>query len=243
MKDKIHFFGSYEGNYQNRANRVAIPASAAGIPGARHGESRAVQRALHIAVPREPVFRQDQRRRSTTSRTPRSASATVTRRTSATLAETRHVRGGGAILTTTTTSCRSSTTTSPGPWLNEAKVDYSRFHRGFSPELGSAHPRRLYLRHQRAITSIGAANSIQEFIQKRIGFRNDLTYTGFEAAGEHVFKGGSASTSPTYDINKDNDGVPAVRVSAQIRQHWQRRSDLQLHVPVPAALRHAAIRS
>src|SRR5207248_4729679 len=26
VKDKLHFFGSYEGNYQNRANRVSFPA-------------------------------------------------------------------------------------------------------------------------------------------------------------------------------------------------------------------------
>ena len=32
VKDKIHIFGSYEGNYQNRNNQVAIPAPPAGFP-------------------------------------------------------------------------------------------------------------------------------------------------------------------------------------------------------------------
>src|SRR3989442_15160112 len=32
VKDKIHFFGSYEGNYQNRANAVNIGTLPAGFP-------------------------------------------------------------------------------------------------------------------------------------------------------------------------------------------------------------------
>src|SRR5437667_14686 len=32
IKDKMHFFGSYEGNYQNRASRVAFPTPPTGFP-------------------------------------------------------------------------------------------------------------------------------------------------------------------------------------------------------------------
>src|SRR5205085_5914475 len=96
-----------------------------------------------------------------------------------------------------------------GPWLNESKIDFSRFHRGFSPN-SSGQTRRLYTVNGTDY-AIGAGSSIQEYIQKRVGFRDDLTFTGFQLAGEHVFKGGLSFNRDNYDIDKRNDEVPQFR--------------------------------
>jgi outer membrane receptor protein involved in Fe transport len=93
-----------------------------------------------------------------------------------------------------------------GPWLNEAKVDYSRFRRHFLPNTpGLAH--RLY-RFNNEDHRIGSYESTQDFVQKRLGFRDDLTYSGFQAGGQHVFKLGASLDFAQYDVLKDNDGTP-----------------------------------
>jgi hypothetical protein len=60
-----------------------------------------------------------------------------------------------------------------GSWLNEAKVDYSRFRRNPSPNQEGL-PQRLF-QVPGADYIIGSARSTQDFIQRRIGFRDDLT--------------------------------------------------------------------
>jgi hypothetical protein len=93
-----------------------------------------------------------------------------------------------------------------GPWLNEAKVDYSRFRRNPSPNEPGLPQRTFFVPGGEYV--IGSNRSTQDFIQRRIGFRDDLTYTGFEAAGEHVLKMGASFDVVNYDILKDNDGTP-----------------------------------
>ena len=93
-----------------------------------------------------------------------------------------------------------------GSWLNESKVDYSRFRRNPSPN-ESGDPQRLF-QIPGGDYIIGSSRSTQDFIQRRLGLRNDLTYSGFRAAGEHIFKTGVSVDFVTYDILKDNDGTP-----------------------------------
>jgi len=93
-----------------------------------------------------------------------------------------------------------------GPWLNEAKIDYSRFQRfpgPFTPGI----PARNY-RYNNSDHYIGSNVSTQDFKQNRLGLRNDLTYSGFHAGGDHVFKGGASIDFVGYDIYKDNNGTP-----------------------------------
>jgi hypothetical protein len=44
-----------------------------------------------------------------------------------------------------------------------------------------------------------------------VGFRDDITLTGFQAAGEHVLKSGFSLNHNNYDIVKRNDAVPQFR--------------------------------
>jgi TonB-dependent receptor-like protein len=97
-----------------------------------------------------------------------------------------------------------------GGWLNETKVDYSRFRRDPSPNVPGI-PARIY--HYAGYTAgqngqnawIGSDLSTQDFIQKRLGIRNDLTYSSRQ---QHVFKVGASIDFVTYDIKKLNDATP-----------------------------------
>jgi len=228
IKDKLHFFGSYEGNYQNRANAVAITGlPAAGAFPALDTVNLAQYRGYFQSPFRENLWFGK-------------INGDINNNSNAEISwSNRHetdVRDFGNNTTfaaavdnhnyNNVVQARYNYFT--GPWLNEAKVDFSRFHRGFTPNSGGD-PRRVY-----TVTNtdyvIGAANSIQEYIQKRIGFRDDLSFTGFEAMGGHVFKGGFSFARSTYDIDKRNDFVPQFRY-AQIQNTGNGNQTYNYQVP------------
>lgn len=93
-----------------------------------------------------------------------------------------------------------------GEWLNEAKVDYSRFRRNPSPNVAGL-PARIY-QYGNTDNVIGSNFSTQDFVQKRLGFRDDVTYSGYRHGGEHVFKAGASFDFVTYDVFKGNDETP-----------------------------------
>jgi hypothetical protein len=93
-----------------------------------------------------------------------------------------------------------------GDWLNEAKVDFSRFKRNPTQDVPGV-PQRMYA-FSGNDWEIGGNRSNQDFLQRRIGIRDDITYTGLQWAGEHVMKAGASIDFVTYDIVKDNDATP-----------------------------------
>jgi hypothetical protein len=206
VKDKMHFFASYEGNYQNRNNRVAIPTPPTGFP-ALDTVNLTQYNGSFVSPFRETLLFGK-------------LSNQINEKSSAEISfSNRHetdVRdfGGNKARTSAVNVHNYNTTVQAkhsyftGPWLNEALLHYVHFHRGFDPNTpGTAH--RLYIFPGGCCFEIGSARSTQEFIQKGPGFRDDLTYTGFQLGGEHVFKMGVSLDFPTYDVNKDNDGTPA----------------------------------
>jgi len=208
IKDKLHFFGSYEGNYQNRFNLVNIQQANLPAPGTFTALDT-VNLPRYTGNASSP-FRENLWFAK--------VNADISNKQSAEVSfNNRHetdIRDfGGATASNAAVNFHNYNTVVQakhsfftGPWLNEAKIDFSKFHRGFSPnELGQ--PRRLYSVNGTDYV-IGSAASIQEYIQKRVGFRDDVTFTGFQLMGEHVFKGGLSFNHDTYDIDKRNDFVP-----------------------------------
>ena len=205
VKDKIHIFGSYEGNFQNRANRVNIPPPPTGFPALDTVNLLQYNGNFGSPFRESLIFAK--------------LSDEINDKSSAELSfSNRHetdVRdfGGNAAFIAANNVHNYNTVIQlkhnyfTGPWLNEALVSYTRFHRGFSPnDPGTAH--RLFVFPTNCCFEIGSGRSNQEFIQRGPGFRDDLTYTGFQLGGEHVIKGGLSLSFPTYDVNKGNDATP-----------------------------------
>src|SRR6266849_1010322 len=206
MRDKLFFFGSYEGNHQNRANSVKI-TPATGFPGI--DTVNLTQYNGNFTSP----FRETLLFGKLT--------YAINEHSSAELSfNNRHetdIRDfNGARAYTAATDFRQNVsigqlryTRVMGAWLNEAKVDYSRFQRDPSP-LTPGIPARMFTYLMPGTTNtqtawIGSDLSEQNFIQKRVGLRNDLTYSGKE---KHAFKGGVSVDFLAYDINKLNNGTP-----------------------------------
>lgn len=206
VKDKIHFFGSYEGNYQNRNASVNIPTPPTGFPALDTVNLTQYNGSFVVPFRETLLFAKLSDQISDKS----SAELSFSNRHETDIS---NVGGNQAFIYAannhnynTVAQLKHSYFT--GPWLNEALLSYTRFHRGFSPNTpGTAH--RLFIYPGGACCyEIGSNASTQEFIQKGPNFRDDVTYTGFQLAGEHVFKGGLSLDFPTYDIFKANNGTP-----------------------------------
>ena len=204
IQNRVHFFGSYEGNVQNRSSRVNFPAVPAGFPAldtvnfSRYNGSFGSPFREHLVFGKVSGEVNDRS----------SAEFSFSNRRETDIKDF----GGGTAYTTATNNRNRNTVVQlkhnyfTGPWLNEAKTDFTRFQRGFEPTNPGDARRRYNISGSDVF--IGSANSTQDFIQKRFGFRDDLTYSGLQLAGEHVFKGGFSVDRLVYDINKDNNGTP-----------------------------------
>ncbi|HEY3112660.1 MAG TPA: carboxypeptidase regulatory-like domain-containing protein [Gemmatimonadaceae bacterium] len=203
VKDKIHVFGSYEGNIQNRANRVAI----SGIPAAgTYPALDTVGLAKYNGSFQSP-FRENLwfGKIDDAINDKSSAELSFSNRN-----ETDIRDFGGNQAYSEAINYHQNVSVAQlkynyfaGPLLNEAKVDYSNFRR--NPRPNQPGTQRVFDPFGGVI---GANVSTQDFIQKRLGLRDDLTYSGFKAAGDHVVKTGASLDFVKYDVFKDNNGTP-----------------------------------
>jgi outer membrane receptor protein involved in Fe transport len=201
QRDKLFFFGSYEGNYQDRSNFVNLtPPTGFGAPldsvnlagyncncTSPFRETLLFGKLTYAANANSSVEVNFNNRHETDVRDfggSRTFAAANNFRQNVSIGQVKYSRVSGG-------------------WLNEAKVDYSRFQRNPSPTTEGTIARIYHYQGQDAW--IGSDVSTQDFIQRRLGFRDDLTYSGRE---QHVFKGGVSVDLVNYHINKLNDGVP-----------------------------------
>src|SRR5438046_165275 len=197
QRDKLFFFGSYEGNYQNRANTVNLTpptgfgaaldsVNLAGYNGNFTSPFREtlVFGKLTYAVNANSSLEVNFNNRHETDVRDFGGSRTLAAandfRQNVSIGQVKYNRVSGG-------------------WLNEAKVDYSRFQRNPSPTTSGAIARIYHYQGQDAW--LGSDVSVQDFIQRRLGFRDDLTYSGKQ---QHVFKGGVSVDLVNYHINKLN---------------------------------------
>jgi hypothetical protein len=207
VKDKLHIFGSYEGNLQNRSSRIDFPAPPSGFPAldsvniARYAGTFGSPFREHLVFAKLSDALNDRS----------SAELSFSNRY-----ETDVRDFGGNVAQQAAINYHQNVFVGQlkynyftGPWLDEAKVDFSRFQRNPSPNTPGL-PRRDYI-YSNSDHFIGSNASTQDYIQNRLGLRNDVTYSGWQMAGEHVFKGGASVDFVKYDLIKDNDGTPTFR--------------------------------
>lgn len=200
QRDRLFFFGSYEGNYQNRSSLVNI------TPPSGFAALDTVNLTGYNGNFTEP-FRETLLFGKLTDNLGAHSSAELS-------VSNRHetdVRDfGGDRAFQRAVDFRQNVTTATlkynyftGPWLNEFALIYDRFRRNPAPDTPGLPARVYHYPGQNA--TLGSLSSTQDFTQRRIGFRNDVTYTG---NSQHVFKGGVTVDLVHYDIIKRNDETP-----------------------------------
>lgn len=92
-----------------------------------------------------------------------------------------------------------------GQWLNEASASFQRYH--YNPVPANPGSVNLFFGFG-CCAQIGSNISEQDFTQDRFSLRNDLTRAGVQLAGEHVLKAGINFDLLNYDIIKRNAENP-----------------------------------
>lgn len=207
VRDRMHVFMSYEGNYQNRSNRVSFAPPPSGYPaldtvnlsryqgsfGSPFRETLLFGKLSNTINENSSMELSLSNRRETDIRDfggNRALEGAVNFRQNVAMGQLKHNYFSG-------------------PVLNEAKIDYSSFRRNPTPATPGL-PQRIF-EYPGGEAVRGSFASTQDFVQRRIGLRNDLTYTGFRLGGDHIFKGGVSVDFVKYDIFKDNQGTPQFR--------------------------------
>lgn len=206
IKDKMHFFGSYEGNYQDRANRVAIAAPPPGFPALDtvnitqyNGSFTSPFRETLLFGKIDYSINDNQ-----------TAEVSFNNRLETDIRDFggRQAFSEAVNYKQNVWILQAKHSLFAGPWLNEAKIDLSKFRR--NPVPNSPGILRVYT-YNNTDYEIGANRSTQDYIQNRLGLRDDITFTGFKGGGDHVIKGGASLDFVEYDLLKDNDGTPLFR--------------------------------
>jgi hypothetical protein len=100
-------------------------------------------------------------------------------------------------------------------WLNEAQANYQNFVWNPKP-LNEDIVGRNYF----GILRIGGRAGRQEFTQNRLSLRDDITRSGVNFAGDHVFKGGVTVDFLSYDALKFQSSNPVFNFRSD--ENWSR---------------------
>ena len=203
IKDKLFFFGTYEGNSQNRTGTVRLggtpskyPAAIAGFDVASHSspfrEQLGFAKLTYNMSDKELFEFSANVRKESDIRDFGGQFSGPDQTYSAADDQRNNVYSGSAKYTYF------------GPsWTNEAMVNYQYFQYNQNP----LNYQDVGLQYD-GIGRFGGGSSFQDLNQKRLSLRNDLTYTGWSWNGSHVLKFGINADIDQYSLNKSLNGNP-----------------------------------
>src|SRR3989441_642155 len=208
VKNRLRFFGSYEGNYQDRSNRVNIVpptgfpaldtinfASRNGFFGSPFRSTLVFGKLTYDVSPHSSLeFSLNTRHE------------TDIRDFGVPTDQKRPFESGVHFRNDVTTGILKYSHF-VGAWLNETMLNYQRARDNPSPLPGSEAVNRFY-GGSFCCAQLGPDLTIQDFRQQRIGVRNDLTYSGLQWNGQHVIKTGVSLDFLYYKVLKQNGVIP-----------------------------------
>jgi hypothetical protein len=199
IKDKLHIFASYEGTYTNYGTRI--------IPGPDSvGTARSLNPHQYLSTTYQNFRQANFFGKLSYDVTPdQHLELTQTFNNTTDPGGYGNVNGNQEAVQTTGTNLINdvNTTTlrdvwSPGHWLNEAQLE-AQFTK-WNPQ--PINPNLPQLNYSNLIV-LGGGQTYQNFEQNTYRFHDDLTYSGFHALGDHVFKGGVTYAYDHYHIFKE----------------------------------------
>lgn len=203
IKDKLHIFASYEGNIQNRSGRVNFATPPTGFAALDTVNLQQYNGTFGSPFREDLIFA----KLSDAINDHSSLDVSFTNRheTEVRDFDLSHAYQAAVDYHQLVTVGQAKYSWFVGPWLNEAKMDLSNIVRNPAPYTPGI-PARDFIYNGDHF--IGSNLSTQDYQEKRVGFRDDITYTGLHGLGEHVIKGGASLDFVQYNVYKDNNGTP-----------------------------------
>jgi hypothetical protein len=203
-KDKLFFFGTYELNARDQPEVVRLGGDSAKVPAA----------LLNTFRPYLGQFTSEFREHLGFGKLTWAQSARSTVDASVTVRTENDFRGfGGKETFDFAEDVAIAVYTGVGNWryagdrwLNEAQVNVQNFTWNPRPKNPN-----LVGREYRDVIRIGGRAGTQDFTQNRISLRNDVTRSGIQAGGDHVFKGGVSVDFLSYEAEKNQVINPIFR--------------------------------
>src|SRR5712691_11804099 len=207
IRDRLHLFVSYEGNYQDRSSVVSITPPA-GYPALT--PYNFAQYNGNFASPfRESLFfgklTYDATPTSSLELSVDARHNSDTRDFGALFNGADHAFPFASLLNVNTYTGRAKYSVFKGPWLNETLVSFQRSRDQSAPDSPGSITQFFCCNFT---AWIGSNNTIQDFLQKRTSIRDDVTYSGLNKGGQHVLKTGVSVDFLTYDVLKRNSENP-----------------------------------
>jgi hypothetical protein len=203
IKDKLFFFGSYEGNFQNRLGSVRLTGDPATYPAAIANfditshqapfrENLGFAKLTYNMSDKQLLeFTGNLRRENDTrdfggqfSGNDKTFSSADDQRSNVYYGTLKHTYYGSS-------------------WTNEALAGYTYYQFNQNP-LDFENPQLQY----DGIGIFGGSQSFQNLTQKTFSLRDDFTYTGLNWAGSHVLKFGVNDDIDRYNFDKELTGNP-----------------------------------
>ncbi len=212
VRDRLFFFGSYEGNYQNRASTVAFTYTTHALPG-QYPALDSLNLSQYAGQFTKPFRSSLVFGKLTYVLTPtQSLELSVNGRHETDIldfGDARTFLGANNIRNDVNTAIAKHKYAS-GNWLNEAMVSFQHYRRNPTPTNPNV-VSRIFLDDIACCATyalLGGSQSVQDYTQNRLTLRNDVTYSGLQWAGQHVIKAGASIDFAHYHIIKDNNGNP-----------------------------------
>jgi len=220
IKDKLFYFGTYELNFRDEPAYIRLGSAAGTAPPAL------VSQLSALTGQQAQQFREHLGLGKLTW----NASEANTIEASFDLRKDDDFRGfGGQTAFEAAENLRVNTYTTvlnfkhaANAWLNEAHANYQSF--TWNP---TGRNFGVIGKNYFDLLRIGGKDTEQNFLQRRLSIGDDITRTGFQLAGDHVFKGGLGIDFLSYDGTKAQFGNPVYNFRAT-PENWATPFEAQI---------------
>jgi hypothetical protein len=206
IRDRLFFFGAYEGNYQNRQGVTRFNGDPATWPAA----VAALEEEAHTSPFRSSLgfakLSFNQSEKSLFELTGNIRRESDRRRFGGQFGDIFRAFEAGESIRSNVFDGGLKHTYYGQNWINEALVSYQWYQ--FNQEPFNFN---LTAQEDPNVWRIGGGDSRQDLIQKRLSIRNDWTYSGFQAGGSHVIKLGGNLDFLRYNLTKQLNENPIFR--------------------------------
>jgi hypothetical protein len=202
IPDKLFYFGSYEGNYQNRQGRTVFSGDVSRLPASVQAQNNDVNTAPFRSNLLFGKLSYNQSQKQLFELTGDLRKESEKRGFGGQFAGSNVAYSAGENFKNDVGTARLKHTYYGSGWTNEAFTAFQYY--GYKPtafDFGT--PAFDYDGNR-----VGGKDSRQSLTQKKVTLRNDLTYTAFQGLGDHAIKVGFNADFARYDLQKQLQDNP-----------------------------------